>query len=114
MIKINILNPEDKKSFNNKSKFPGEEGNPFDRILRQLQKINQIPTILFFLLILLLSGIFSLFNIENWLLLVLFSVTDSLILGFLPKLKISFGPYKSQVLVLLFLQIGRASCRERV
>jgi hypothetical protein len=104
MTKIRVLNPEDKKSFVTRNKFPGEEGNPFDRILRHLQKINQISIFLFFILLFLSAGVFSLFNIENWLLLVLFSVTDSLIIGFLPKLKISFGPYKSQVLVLLFLR----------
>ncbi len=104
MTKKNKLNPEDKKSFNNKSKFPGEEGNPFDRTLRQLQKINQIPTILFFLLVLLLSGIFSLFNIENWLVLLFFSITDSFLLCLLPKLKISFGSFKSQIFLLLILR----------
>lgn len=104
MTKIIKLNPEDKKSFNNKSKFPGEEGNAFDRILRQLQKINQIPTILFFLLVLLLSGIFSLFIVENWLILLFFSFTDSFLLGLLPKLKISFGSYKSQIFLLLILR----------
>ena len=104
MIKYRVLKPEDKKNFVTRTKFPGEEGNPFDRILRHLQKINRIPIFLFFLLLFLSAGVFSLFNIENWLLLVLFSVTDSLIIGFLPKLKISFGPYKSQVLLLLILR----------
>jgi len=104
MIKYRVLKPEDKKNFVTRTKFPGEEGNPFDRILRHLQKINRIPIFLFFFLLFLSAGVFSLFNIENWLLLVLFSVTDSLIIGFLPKLKISFGPYKSQVLLLLILR----------
>lgn len=104
MTKFRVLKPEDKKNFVTRSKFPGEEGNPFDRSLRYLQKINQISTFLFFLLLFLTAGIFSLFNVENWILLILFSVTDSVIIGFLPKLKISFGPYKSQVLLLLTLR----------
>ncbi|PKO07502.1 MAG: hypothetical protein CVU41_02080 [Chloroflexi bacterium HGW-Chloroflexi-3] len=104
MIKIRVLNPEDKKSFIKRIKFPGEEGNPFDRILRLLENINQIPTFLFFTLIILTAGVFSLFNIENWLLLVLFSLTDSLLVGLLPKLKISFGSYKSQVFLLFILR----------
>jgi predicted MPP superfamily phosphohydrolase len=104
MTKIKNLNPKDKKSFVTRSKFPGEEGNPFDRILRNLQKINQIPAISFFLIIVILSGIFSFFTVENWLLLFFFSVTDSLIIVLLPKLKISFGSYKSQVVLLLILR----------
>lgn len=104
MAKINKLNPGDKKSFNNRSKFPGEEGNPFDRILRLLQKINQIPTVLFFIFIILFSGIFSLFNIEKWLLLFFFSFVDSILISFLPKLKISFGSYKSQIFLLFILR----------
>lgn len=104
MTKLQVLKPEDKKSFVTRKNFPGEEGNPFDRILRCLQKINQISTFLFFILLFLSAGVLSLFNIENWLLLILFSVTDSLLIGFLPKLKISFGPYKSQVLLLMILR----------
>lgn len=104
MTRIRTLNPEDKKSFVSRNKFPGEEGNPFDRILRRLQKINQISTFLFFILVFLFAGVFSLFNIKNWLLLVFFSVIDSFLIGLLPNFKISFGPYKSQVVLLLILR----------
>ncbi len=104
MTKIKNLNPKDKKSFLTRSKFPGAEGNPFDRILRNLQKINQIPAILFFLFLLTVTGIFSLFALEKWFLLFFFSVTDSLLIVFLPRLKISFGSFKSQVVLLLVLR----------
>ncbi len=104
MTKIRLLDPKDKKSFISRSKFPGEEGNPFDRILRLLQKINQIPTILFFIFLFLFSGIFTLFNLENWPILIFFSLTDSFLIGLLPKLKISFGSYKSQIFLLFILR----------
>lgn len=103
-MKISKLYPNHKKSFITRSNFPGEEGNPFDRILRLLQKINQIPTILFFIFIFFLSGTFTLFNFDNWLILFLFSLIDSILISLLPKLKISFGQSKSQIFLLFILR----------
>ena len=104
MNRVHKLDIEDKLNFELRSKFPGEEGNPFDKTLRKLQKINQIPTIFFFILILFFTGIFSFFNTVNWLILFLFTLLDSIIIASLPTLKISFGSYKSQVLLLAILR----------
>jgi len=103
-MKIRILDPKDKKDFGERSSFPGEEGNPFDVVLRTLQKINQIPTILFIIIIFLLGGLFSLFVVEKWILLILFPLADALIIWLLPKFKISFGASKSQVFLLFVLR----------
>lgn len=99
-----MLDPRDKKNFTGRSSFPGEEGNPFDKALRALQKINHVPTVLYILLIFLLGGLFSLFVVRNWLILILFSLGDALIIGLLPKFKISFGPSKSQIFLLFVLR----------
>jgi len=104
MIKIKRIDPKDKKNFITRSNFPGEEGNPFDRVLRLLQKINQVHTVILFLFIFLFSGIFSLFNIENWSLLFFFAFFDSILIALLPKFKISFGCYKSQIFLLFILR----------
>lgn len=104
MRKIKKLNPEDKKQFSSYQSFPGEEGNPFDRILRGLEKINKIPFFLFFVLLLCLNGFLTTFNIKNWILLFVFSISDSILISLAPAFKISFGKYKSQVLLLTILR----------
>lgn len=104
MMKIRLLDPKDKKNFEEQDSFPGEEGNPFDNVLRTLQKINQVPTFLYILFIVLLGGLFSLFVVKNWILLILFSLGDTFLICFLPKLKVSFGPSKSQVFLLFTLR----------
>ncbi len=104
MPHIKQLDPKDKKKFETRSSFPGAEGNPFDKILRALQKINQVPTILYMLFTFLLAGLFSLFIVKNWLILMIFSLGDALLIGLLPRFKISFGPIKSQVFLLFFLR----------
>lgn len=104
MIKIKILKPTDKKNFSTRSTFPGAEGNPFDKVLRSLQKINQISIPLFFIFIIFLGGVFTLFVIKNWILLILFSLGDAFIIYLLPKFKTSFGPINSQVFLLFLLR----------
>jgi predicted MPP superfamily phosphohydrolase len=104
MKNIRILNESDKRDFKSESSFPGVEGNPFDIILRSLQKINNIPLILFLVLLILIEGSLTLFQLNKWLLLSIFSIVDILIIRLLPILKISFGSFKSQVLLLAFLR----------
>ncbi len=98
------LDPKDKKKFETRSSFPGAEGNPFDKILRALQKINQVPTILFMLLLFLFGGMFTLFFVKNWFILMIFALGDALLIALLPGFKISFGPLKSQVFLLFILR----------
>lgn len=104
MVKKKLLVPKDKKNFDKVLSFPGEEGNPFDQVLRSLNKINQLPLIFYFALVLLLTGILTIFNLQNWNLLLSFSIVDILLLRFLPVMRISFGDYKSQVILLLVLR----------
>jgi hypothetical protein len=95
---------KDKRNFDRISKFPGEEGNPFDKVLRTLNKINKIPAIIFFLFLLLLTGLLTLLDVEKWSFLFLFSIFDTFIILILPFLKISYGSYKSQVFLLLLFR----------
>lgn len=104
MEKSKLLNPEDKKHFSSHQSFPGEEGNPFDRILRELEKINKIPSFLYFVLLLFLDGFLTIFNINNWMLLFAFSIIDIILISLAPALKISFGKFKSQVFLLTILR----------
>lgn len=104
MGNIKYLKPEDKKNFESNSSFPGEEGNPFDKILRALEKINKIPSFLFVIFIFFLDGILTTFTINNWVILFAFSISDTLVISLAPALKISFGSYKSQVLILTILR----------
>ncbi len=104
MTKKRILIPGDRKNFDHLQFFPGIEGNPFDQLLRLLNKINQIPLIYFLIQQILLSGVLTFFNFQKWFFLLVFSIADILILNYLPKFKISFGDFKSQVFLLLLLR----------
>ena len=104
MPRIQSLDPSDKKDFSTLIRFPGEEGNPFDKILRFLEKINQLPTFIYISLLLLLNGLLTFNNSDNWVTLSLFSLMDAIIISLLPYLKISFGDVKSQVLLLALLR----------
>jgi predicted MPP superfamily phosphohydrolase len=104
MEKITILNPTDQKDFKHKTSFPGAEGNPFDKILHFLDLINKIPTFIFIILVVLLAGILTTFNFEKWIILLVFTTFDLILIAFLPVTRISFGPYKSQVLILSILR----------
>lgn len=104
MSHIKQLYEKDKRNFDRISKFPGEEGNPFDKVLRTLNKINKIPAIIFFLFLLLLTGLLTLLDVEKWSFLFLFSIFDTFIILILPFLKISYGSYKSQVFLLLLFR----------
>ncbi len=98
------LDPSDKQDFSTLSSFPGEEGNPFDKILRFLEKINQLHNFIYISLLLLLTGILTFFHLDNWKILTIFSLTDLIIISLLPFLKISFGNVKSQAILLAILR----------
>lgn len=104
MEKTKVLNPDDKKQFSSYQSFPGEEGNPFDQILRGLEKINKIPSFFYFVLLYFLNGFLTAFTISNWILLFSFSIIDIILISVAPALKISFGKYKSQVILLTILR----------
>lgn len=104
MLKTKQLNPSDKKNFSSLTSFPGEEGNPFDKILRTLERINHIPFIIFLVMIIILTGIFTAFLEFRWAVLLFFVLFDFLLLLLLPKLKISFGKPQSQTFLLMILR----------
>lgn len=104
MDSIRILNPSNKKNWNFTSSFPGTEGNPFDKVLRNLQKINRIPFSIFYFILIILGGLLTFFRVNNWLMLIFFSIIDLLMLLLLPRKKISFGEINSQVFLLFILR----------
>lgn len=101
---IKGLKPSDKQDFHSRISFPGEEGNPFDKILRFLDLVNKIPTFIYIIILVLLTGILTTFRLDKWVILLVFSLIDLILIALLPFFKISFGPYKSQVLLLSVLR----------
>lgn len=104
MEKIKILNPSDKQDFKSRTSFPGEKGNPFDKILHFLEFVNKIPTFIYLFLLVFSSGILTGFHLDQWIILLVFTTLDLILIAFLPVLKISFGPFKSQVFLLSILR----------
>jgi len=104
MEKIKILKPSDKQDFNSRTSFPGEKGNPFDKFLHFLEFVNEIPTLIYLLFLFFLSGILTGFHLDQWIILLVFTTFDLILITFLPVFKISFGSYKSQVLLLSILR----------
>lgn len=100
-----ILFEKQKRDFSSTLKFPGDIGNPFDNILRGINKINQINSFYFFLILLLFSAAGSILNFTNGIILLSFSLTDWILIKNLPRFQISFGEPQSQVFLLLLLRI---------
>ena len=94
-----------KRDFSSILKFPGDIGNPFDNLLRDINKINHIHSFYFFLILLLLSITGSLLNFKNGIILLTFSLFDWVLIKNLPRFQISFGESQSQVLLLLIMRI---------
>jgi predicted MPP superfamily phosphohydrolase len=99
-----ILDENQKREFHQTKYFPGTHGNPFDTILRTINKINDINTLIFIVFLIFATGIITLFNQNNWFLLLIFAAIDWLIISILPLLRISFGPVNSQVFLLFLLR----------
>ncbi len=105
MEKVIRLSNLDKRDFTGTEYYPGTEGNPFDSILRIFNNINKVNPIFFFLGIAIVSFLITFLNIRNGIFLLLFATLDWLIIAFLPKLKITFGPSQSQVFLLLLMRV---------
>jgi hypothetical protein len=99
------LFPSQKKDFSTLNKFPGDVGNPFDTLLRNLNKINQINSYFYFSFLVILSAIGSFLNIRNGIILLSFSLLDWILVHNLKRFQISYGESKSQVLLLIILRI---------
>jgi predicted MPP superfamily phosphohydrolase len=103
--RVKVLDHIKKRDFTNQNSFPGEFGNQFDVILRNLNKLESIHYPLIIFLLALISGIATLFQPSRWLILVFASFCDVIFISLQPKQKIAFGPLKIQVLLLFFLRI---------
>lgn len=108
MVKIRNILP---RPFNKVSFFPGCAGNPFDRLLHSLEKIERLPvvTIPIALALLALLGGLPAWLISGTLpvnsaLLILFFLGDWLLISRLPSTQRSFGPTRLTVLMLACLR----------
>jgi uncharacterized protein len=106
MTKIINLQP---KSFSNTKFFPGCAGNPFDRVLHSLEKLERIPTLLIVGILVLLSLLCGLPHRQSFLfvsgVLFFFYFSDYLLISLLPVTQRSFGPVKVVTLMLSCLRL---------
>ena len=101
------------RSFEHTKVFPGCTGNPFDRVLYGLVKIDYIPTIIIFLLLAfyaILGSMPQIFAVKSvvttWgITFFSFLLLDWILLRFLQVLKLSFGPDKTVLLMLATLRL---------
>ncbi len=90
--------------FSDRTRFPGEVGNPFDVILHKIEDIDRIPAPLFALLLAGIAAVFARFHWPLALGLWGFFLLDWLLLALLPKMGRSYGPPKPPTLVLALLR----------
>jgi uncharacterized protein len=109
MTKIHRLQP---RSFTDRKTFPGRAGNPFDRLLHSLEKLERMPSLVMNILLIglallgclpailkthtlpLMAGVLALLFFIDWILIAL-----------LPETRRSFGPIKVVVLMLACLRV---------
>jgi uncharacterized protein len=92
------------RDFSHLNQFPGETGNPFDIALHRLEKLEKLPWPGFLLLLFLLAVLVAIFDLSKGAFLFAFFVVDWILLAFLPKKEISFGPPKPPTLILAILR----------
>lgn len=95
----------DQLNLGNRKSYPGLVGNPFDRLIHTLDRIESIPTWLFFLLISIIPAVRF---YDDWLYALIwlgFFILDWILIRNLPVFKISFGPAKPPTLILAFLRL---------
>jgi len=101
------------RSFEHAKAFPGCTGNPFDRVLYGLVKIENIPTIIIFLLLAFYAILGSLPYVfasksffTTWgITFFSFLLLDWILLWLLPVFRLSFGPVKTVLLMLATLRV---------
>ncbi len=93
------------RDFQHLKHFPGTEGNPFDRVLRRLNELQELPWPLFSLIILILAWVPS--YLQPWRAAGLFAffLLDWAMLAALPRAGVSFGPPRPVVLYLALLRL---------
>jgi len=90
--------------FSQRQNFPGVEGNQFDIILKVAARIQSIPTPIFAILLFLWAALITWANWPAALAIYLFFVSDWILLGLLPRFKLSYGPAKPPTLILALLR----------
>lgn len=93
------------RKFSSLKYVPGTTGNPLDMVIHGVNKLEKIPTVLFFLL---LACLHLLPHLQNWRWgfgLFIFSLMDWCLLALLPLQKVSFGPARPTVLALALFRI---------
>ena len=101
MTRIRNIPP---KSFADQKYFPGTTGNPFDWLLHFTEDLQKIQTYPFMLILLALAFLGGGFHPIHTLVLFGFFLCDWILLGLLPKMKLSYGPVKPAVLFLAVLR----------
>lgn len=97
-----MIPPQD---FSHKQNFPGTRGNVFDVLLHRLEDLDHLHTVIFGLLLLVLTGVSTLFYLlqrswieSAWLFTLI--LLDWLLIAWLPRTGRSYGPVKPAVLLL--------------
>ncbi len=93
------------EKFIDREKFPGTEGNPFDIVLRAAEKLEKIPTFFVIVFLAFISSPAALGGWEKALVLLIFSLSDYILLLLLPKFRLSFGPAKPPALMLAVMRL---------
>lgn len=86
--------------FSSRKSFPGEVGNPLDRILHLLEKVDKIPHFFFLVILAFLALAGAWFDVLKTTIIFCFMALDWVLLFLLPRLGLSFGPSKPPVLIL--------------
>jgi len=90
--------------FSQRQNFPGVEGNQFDIILKVAARIQSIPTPIFAIILFIWAALITWANWPAAFAIYLFFVSDWILLGLLPRLKISYGPAKPPTLILALMR----------
>lgn len=100
------------RPFTNTKFFPGCAGNPFDRVLHSLEKLESIPSLMMNIILILLALLGGLpFYLKNHTIplmtgaLALFFFGDYILLSLLPATRRSYGPVKVVTLMLACLRV---------
>jgi predicted MPP superfamily phosphohydrolase len=97
-----------KRDFSDLKSYPGEGGNSLDTVLRKAERLGRVPSSVFLLILIALAALFSL---GKWLLaafLLLYFLTDWLLLMGLNQARRSYGLPKPPALMLAVLRGGAA------
>ncbi len=98
------------RDFSGRQHFPGTHGNRFDVLLRMVDVIQALPGPVFAGLLLLLAALPGMARLSwvHWLVIAVFFYVDWALLEALPRYHKSYGPAKTQALLLAFMRLPPA------